>query len=267
MPDAPTSATPPLPLLAGEPAGPVTEAQRIVSLDVLRGFAVLGILVMNIQSFSMIGAAYMNPTAYGDLAGANFGVWYFGHLLVDLKFMTIFSMLFGAGIIVMASRREATGRGSAGLHYRRMGWLLVFGLLHAYLLWYGDILYSYAVCGLLIFLLRKLPPWLLLLIGIGAAAVTSGIEVFSGLTMPLWPQEAVTGFKADAWLPPPEAVDAEVAAYRGNWLEQMSHRAPTAFEFQTFLMLVFISKHDRRLETQSRSKRSERPYESGPDSA
>jgi uncharacterized protein len=76
---------------------PLSEKDRIVSLDVLRGFATLGILVMNMQGFSMILAAYINPTAYGNLEGGNFWVWLGSHLLADLKFMTIFSMPFGAG--------------------------------------------------------------------------------------------------------------------------------------------------------------------------
>jgi uncharacterized protein len=116
---------------------PVAEQERIVSIDVLRGFALLGILPMNIQYFSMISTAYMNPTAYGDLTGANYWVWMLSHVLADEKFMTIFSMLFGAGILLMTSHVEATGKPSAALHYRRMGWLIVFGLAHAYLLWSG----------------------------------------------------------------------------------------------------------------------------------
>ena len=87
--------------------GLLTRSERIVSIDVLRGFAVLGILVMNIQSFSMIGAAYLNPYAYGDLTGASYGVWFLSHLVADSKFMTVFSLLFGAGVVLMASRREA----------------------------------------------------------------------------------------------------------------------------------------------------------------
>ena len=136
-----TTAPPPagIPRLDRETA-PVKEAQRIAPLDVLRGFALLGILVMNIQMFSMIDAAYDNPTAYGDLRGANWGVWLAGHLLTDQKMYGLFSMLFGAGILLMTSRAEARG-GSLGLHYRRMAWLILFGLLHAHLLWAGDILY------------------------------------------------------------------------------------------------------------------------------
>ena len=84
----------------------IPEPERITSLDVLRGLAVLGILVMNIQSFSMIEAAYSNPTAYGNLESANYLVWLLSHVLADQKFMTIFAMLFGAGIVLMTGRRE-----------------------------------------------------------------------------------------------------------------------------------------------------------------
>ena len=144
---------------------PVTEKERIVSIDVLRGFALLGILFMNVQSFSMISAAYWNPTAYGDLRGANFLVWLFGHVFADEKFMAIFAMLFGAGVLLMTRRVESAGRPSAALHYRRMGWLTLFGVLHGYLLWMGDILFSYGMCGLAVYLCRKLRPRTLLVVG------------------------------------------------------------------------------------------------------
>jgi uncharacterized protein len=103
-------------------AQPVPDEQRDTTLGVLRGFALLGILVMNVQSFSMISAAYLNPTAYGDLTGANRWVWTLSHLLFDQKMYGIFSMLFGAGIALMTSRVEARGARSAALHYRRMAW-------------------------------------------------------------------------------------------------------------------------------------------------
>jgi len=219
-------------------AGPVAQPQRIASLDVLRGVAVLGILVMNIQSFSMPGAAYMNPSAYGDLEGANHWVWYISHLLADQKFWTIFSMLFGAGIVLMTSRAEAAGRGSAGIHYRRMGWLLLFGLLHAHLFWYGDILYSYAMCGFVAYLFRKFPPWLLLVLGLAAVSVTFGIDLLFGwaLASGRTPVESVASW----WIPPPEEMAAELAAYRGGWLDQLPHRMKSAILFQTFLLVVFF---------------------------
>lgn len=224
----------------GRPSiGPVQGAERIQSLDVLRGVAVLGILVMNIQCFSMIMAAYINPTTYGSLDGVNGWVWYMGHLFADMKFMSIFSMLFGAGVIVMTSRREAAGLGTAGLHYRRMGWLLVFGLLHAHLLWYGDILYSYAMCGFVLYLFRKAPPWLLITLGLAATSAAFVIGEFFGIALANgWmPVEAV----ADDWTPPADVIQAEIDAYRGSWLDQMGHRVKTAFFFQTFIFLIGIA--------------------------
>ena len=97
-------------LRVGHPdAAPVAEAGRIDAIDVLRGVALLGILVLNVQSFAMPGAAYFNPTAYGDLEGANLYVWVAGRMFADQKFMTIFSMLFGASIVLMTGRAEARG--------------------------------------------------------------------------------------------------------------------------------------------------------------
>ena len=137
------------------PRGPVPESKRIPSLDAMRGFALLGILIMNIQSFSMIYAAYFNPTAYGDLSGVHRWVWILSHLFADQKFMTIFSMLFGAGIVLMAERAEAIGRSAAPLHVRRMLLLIAFGAAHAYLLWYGDILVIYGMSGMVVYLFRR----------------------------------------------------------------------------------------------------------------
>lgn len=218
---------------------PVSEPQRIVSLDVLRGFALLGILVMNIQSFSMIWAAYLNPTAYGDLTGANYWVWLLSHVLTDQKFMTIFSMLFGAGIVLLSSRVEARGQSATGVHYQRMFWLIVFGLLHAYLLWYGDILFFYGICGLVVYLFRKLSPRKLLVLGLLTIAVPSALYLFFGWSMQFWPAEAVEELQQESWRPGPEKLAWEVEAYRGGWLQQMAHRVPKSFEFETGALLIW----------------------------
>jgi uncharacterized protein len=222
-----------------ESAGPVTESERINSIDVLRGFAVLGILVMNIQSFAMPFSAYFNPTAYGDLSGANYWVWFFSHLLADQKFMTLFSLLFGAGVVLMTSRIEAQGRRPGPIYYRRTFWLLVFGLLHAYLIWYGDILVLYAVCGFAVYLMRKQPARRLLITGMLMIAVGSGISLFFGWSMRFWPPGEIEKFTGDMWLPPKEELAAEVAAYRGGWLDQMSHRVKWAFDFHSFVIWIW----------------------------
>jgi uncharacterized protein len=210
----------------------VTAGERIESLDILRGVALLGILFMNIQFFSMIGAAYFNPSAYGDLGGINQVVWVLSHIFTDQKFMTIFSMLFGAGILLMSQKAEASGRRPAGLHYRRMFWLLLFGMAHGYLLWPGDILFLYGLCGLVAYIFRKMRPGWLLLFGLLSLAFCSGLWFLCGWSMQFWPSEQIAAFAND-WAPGPELVEAELAAYRSGWAGQMGQRAMDYFGFQT----------------------------------
>ena len=217
---------------------PVAESGRIDAIDVLRGVAVLGILAMNVQAFAMPWAAYFNPTAYGDLEGANLYAWVAGRMLADQKFMTIFSMLFGAGIVLMAERADARGD-ARRLHYRRMGWLLVIGLLHGHLLWSGDILFLYAVCGMLVYPLRRQPPGRLLALGVAMLAIASAQSVWAGLTLPYWPEEARSGLIREVWQPPPEMIAGELAAYRGTWLDQQPLRSARALEFETSVLLTW----------------------------
>ena len=238
MPEANSAST--TALVEGSARGPATQAERIVPLDALRGLALLGILVMNIQSFAMIDSASFNPTAFGDLTGANYWVWYLSHLLADQKMMTIFSMLFGAGIVLITRRNEsATGR-SAGLHYRRMGILFVLGLLHGYLLWFGDILHAYALCGLVVYLFRNFRPWSLLVLGFLLLLIGSTLSLLIGRGMQLLPPEELSEFSRDFWKPPPKVIAEELAAYRGDWLTEIVHRAPTTFEIQTGVFATFI---------------------------
>ncbi len=220
-------------------AGPVAEAARIGAIDVLRGFALLGILVMNVQAFAMPQAAYFNPTALGDLENANLYVWLAGRMLADQKFMTIFSMLFGAGIVLMAGRVEARGGSAGRVHYRRMGWLAVIGLLHAHLLWYGDILFTYAVCGMVLYPLRHLSPGRLLALGTTLLAVGSAFSVGAGMSLPYWPEEALAAFADEAWRPTPAVLEAELAVYRGGWLAQLPSRSADALAFETVLLLMW----------------------------
>ena len=220
-------------------ANPVSISDRIVSLDVLRGFAILGMLIINIQCFSMIEAAYINPTAYGDLIGINKLVWMLSHVFADLKFISIFSILFGAGIVLFTDRVELKGLSPRGLHYRRIFWLFIIGMTHAYLFWYGDILVSYSLCGLLAYLLRKTSPKILLTIGLIIFSVASAIFLFSGWSMQFWPPESIEGL-LEGWKPNAGIIAEEVGVYQGSWFEQMGKRAYSAVMFQTFFFLSFF---------------------------
>jgi len=224
-----------------ESAGPVTAKERIVSLDLLRGVALLGILPMNIQAFSMISAAYMNPTAYGNFHGANYWVWYFCHLLADEKFMTIFSMLFGAGIFLMTSHVEAAGRKPAALHYRRMGWLILFGLMHSYLLWFGDILVTYGLCGMLAYCYRKMSPRKLIVYGVVFIAIASILFVWMAWSLPNMPAAKREFIRQGLWEPTPAMKAHELAAYRSGWLGEMGQRANDSLtgEVSGFIYLAF----------------------------
>jgi uncharacterized protein len=218
--------------------GPTTTKERILSLDVLRGIAILGILIMNIQGYSMIQAAYLNPAAYGDLTGINKWVWILSHLFADQKFMTIFSIMYGAGIVLLTSRAAASKQSVAGVHYRRTFWLLIIGLIHAYLMWHGDILVPYALCAIPAFLFRKLKPKTLVIFGIILILVASLIYLAFGLSMPQWPPEAKENVMS-IWNPDAEAVNSEIEAYRGGWAEQLNHRVPTSLIFHTFVFLIW----------------------------
>ena len=215
---------------------PVYKKDRIVSLDILRGIAILGILIMNIQSFSMPGAAYLNPMAYGDMTGINKWVWTLSHVFADQKFMTIFSILFGAGVVLFTENAEGRSGKSAGLHYRRTFWLLIIGLLHAHLVWYGDILVAYALCGFIIYLFRKVNPKVLLILGIFIISVHTIIYLFFGFSMDFWPPESIAETQ-QSWLPPAETLQAEINAYTGSFSDQLAQRSGSALFLETFVFL------------------------------
>lgn len=151
-------------------AAPIEQSERIIILDSLRGIAVLGILLMNIPGFALPYSMIDDPALRHE-SGLNYYLWYiFGLGVFEGSQRAIFSMLFGASTIIFISRLEkrTTGLMPAELFFRRQLWLLVFGLFNAFvLLWFWDILYHYAICGMILFAFRRLKPKYLLI----AAAV------------------------------------------------------------------------------------------------
>ena len=156
-------------LVAVKPTvAPVSATERYFAVDMLRGFALLGILAMNIVGFGWPFAAYDNPFRGGGFEGTDRAVWFFNHLVFEGKMMSIFSMLFGAGLVLMDQRAASRGASVRGVYYRRVLWLLAIGLIHAYLIWSGDILVLYAECGLFLYLFRNKSPKTLIILGVSA---------------------------------------------------------------------------------------------------
>ncbi|WP_435093649.1 DUF418 domain-containing protein [Halorubrum sp. N11] len=207
-------------------AGPTPPSERIVSLDALRGLALLGILLINVWVFAMPEQTLFNPTVYGDFTGANYWAWAVSHVFGQNKFITLFSALFGAGILLFIDSKEEKGQDAMRLHYRRTGILIAIGLMHAYLLWYGDILVAYGVTALVVVAFRDLEARQLAGVGVGFLLFLPVVELFAAVTLG---GDAI----ASKWAPAEAAIEQQVATYRGGWLEQLDHRVPSSFNRQT----------------------------------
>jgi uncharacterized protein len=221
--------------------------ERYAGIDAVRGFAVLGILLMNIVSFGMPLYAYADPTYYGGADGANLAAWALSYVLADGKMRALFSMLFGASMVVVAERAGPDSRSPEQVHYRRMAWLLLFGMLHAWLLWYGDILVEYAVAGMLLFPLRNLPVRALIGIFLGSVLLLQAWAAWDIARVKMLAAAAeapgATGAAVDARNAavaalelPRDVLKAELAGYRGSYADVFSVRRPTTLLFQSSIL-------------------------------
>jgi uncharacterized protein len=151
-----------LPSSAPPLAAPVAEANRLRLIDALRGVALLGILLMNIPGFSMPN--YFSESFRSDPYNHNFWLSAVISVFFEGKMRALFGMIFGAGVVLFVTKKEQAGVPVTLLFYRRMFWLVIFGLIHAHLiLWIGDILYLYGICGMLVYLFRNVKPIYLVL--------------------------------------------------------------------------------------------------------
>lgn len=153
---------------------PIARSDRIAMLDAMRGVAVLGILLMNIVGLGL-PEAYEDPTNWGGDRGANLAAWRITSLFFEGTMRGLFTLLFGAGVLLFLQRHRAQSPGQPGamkLYYRRTFLLIVFGLVNAYvLLWEGDILFYYGVIGLVLYAFPRLPTRWLLLAGVAILAI------------------------------------------------------------------------------------------------
>jgi uncharacterized protein len=221
---------------------PVEAAERVEALDTVRGFALLGILLMNICNFGMPWAAEANPTVWGGSTGADYWLWWIQAVFWSGKMRALFSICFGAGVIYLTSRAEAKGASAAEVYYRRTFWLMLFGMIHAYLLWYGDILYFYALSGLLLYPLRRMQPRWLMVIGVVmvlSTCISSGISAndtkssrdsYRGIPQYAQVAREVEGARSSYkgmvrdWQPSAERLENEIKAYRGSYAAAYGHR-------------------------------------------
>lgn len=163
-----------------EQAKPVSGSERIESLDVVRGVAVLGILIMNIWSAAAPRQVWDYPMAIADQPGAPLQTWFLVQVLFEGSQRTLFSMLFGAGALMIIERlmRSDVAHRAKSIFYRRTGWLILFGLMNAYIFfWPADILYIYGLCGLVLYPLSKLRNRSLIFIVMLAMLVPAGLRI------------------------------------------------------------------------------------------
>jgi uncharacterized protein len=263
---------------AGTPPAiaPIQRQQRFASMDVLRGIALLGILIANVSDFGLPGWDYLvplsasKPVFTGPHASANTVMWFARWLIMEGKMRALFSLLFGAGVILLTDRieqRQGQGR-AADIYLRRNMWLVLFGVLHGYLLYHGDILYYYGLIALLfLYPCRNLRPRTLASAAVCLLVLCTCVNPFAGgtairdiglhhrvviaeharqtgRTLSASQQDDLKSWLAreQDWRPSPGAVAADLAAARGGIISNFQREVPAviAYERDYFYGLVFL---------------------------
>lgn len=229
-------------------------------MDALRGFVLLGILFMNMSLFGLPHWAGENPTVAGGTEGLDWWAWFLSAVLWDGKMRAIFSMLFGAGVVLLTRRAEAAGSESAAriadVYYRRCICLILFGIFDAFVLaWPGDILYWYGLMGLLLFPFRRVSArrlivaaMLILAVGVAAHVIRHEHRVRELAEITAIRADVSAGkelekeqkAKLEKWeerlkeyAPPREKVDKEIAARRGGLFSVVPSIAPIVIEWNS----------------------------------
>lgn len=227
---------------------PTITGARLTELDATRGLAVMGILLINIISFSMPFAAYVNPLAWGGTSAADLTVWTINQVLFEGRMRGLFALLFGVSALLVIERGDAASGNGTARHMRRMAVLAVLGLAHLILVWDGDILLHYAVVGLFIPALRWLP--VKHLVGLAIAILLIFTLIWSGMmggALYLEHAARAPGASADIVGQARALIDSmpsvngpdiahEVARMRGGYADILAYRASSAFTlfFQAF---------------------------------
>ena len=235
---------------------PTLKHARINALDVIRGIALLGILLMNINGMGL-PFSYEDPSVLGHTEGLNYRVWFANELFFEGTMRGLFTILFGAGVILLTSRLLEKGAGisTADVYYRRTVWLFIFGLVNSWLfLWDGDILYAYGLFGFFLFPFRNLPVKNLLfiagvLISIGIVwdisdyHKTKNLKIEaehamfakeSGATLDIKAEKAIAQWEEKSTKKTPEEIQEHIAGMQGNYFEIMQNKAEEVVWMQTW---------------------------------
>lgn len=231
------------------PLAPVAPSERLSSLDVLRGAALLGIALVNIIFSGLPLAAGYNPNVAGGATGPNLLAFFLQYVLFDGKMRGTFSIMFGAGSYYMIQRGLTQGNAVQAIatHYRRTLWLMLFGVVHAFLIWHGDILYPYALLGLLLFPLHSAKPRQLLLAAGVFVLIMTGFDIARGFDLQKTHRLYLEARQAEAarkplteeqtkarkaweelrkdFQPTPEDLKNEAARYNGSYANLVEKRA------------------------------------------
>jgi uncharacterized protein len=235
---------------------PTLKHARINALDVIRGIALFGILLMNINGMGL-PFSYSDPSVLGHTKGLNYSVWLANELFFEGTMRGLFTILFGAGVILLTTRLIDKGAGisTADVYYRRIVWLLLFGLLNSWIfLWDGDILYSYALFGFFLFPFRNLPVKSLLVIAgiliclgmlwdcndyqknkaLNAEAEQAMVLKDNGETLDDKAEESLAKWEKVSAKKTPEEIQEQIDGMRGNYFDIMKHKATEIQWMQTW---------------------------------
>ena len=219
---------------------PVAEPRRIKSLDVMRGFAVLGILAVNAVYFAAPWQNGFNPTlAPLAVTPDTLWAWLVMHVFFEFKCITLFSILFGASLYMVGGERADKERGA--VLRRRLLWLLIFGLIHALLIWYGDILVTYALTGFLVLFARSWRPATLISVGVILIIVATALSSMLGIFFDYIPPAQLDEIRGEYWSPSSEALGQTIAQFQAGGLGATLANMNLWFEFianSVFFMVI-----------------------------
>ncbi len=242
------------------PFGPVPEPERIASLDLLRGFALLGIFMVNIQFFSMPFGEMFSPAVYRGGPAADLVAWGITKTLFEYKFISLFSLLFGAGMAMQMTRARQRGRPFVPVYLRRMLVLFLIGLAHGFFLWYGDILAGYAALGTVLLLARNWRPKTMFITAGSIIAFFCVLQLGIGIAVFALRDRPDTAVEQTTAATDTEATDTEATEPDDN--EPWSERNPNLAARYPWLAAMFDSKF--RLTSDRWRDAETKAYKEGP---